>query len=333
MGQVINIMKLKNSTAIKKVGDHNLRQQFSENVDPEKSKQNLYLIGSADQDVLEEVKLKLEGIKYRKDANKICNLVFSASHEEMKKIDSEKWAKEISQFCEKKFGKENIVYSVLHRDELTPHLHISFVPIVDQKLRSNIYFDGPAKIAAFRKEVFEINKKYGFKKDQPEKKAKAKKIAQYYAEINEFEKLEKKIDLEFKQLEELPEFELFSKTKKVVSDLTPTFQNLMKFVKGLRANFAKLATKYKTIKTQQIESEEKIQQLERRVASLELKLENLGLDPDISLKQCMSLKPAITEVTAIAEARRNANSIPPQDVTNELARSSSSKVGKKIKPR
>lgn len=334
MGQVINVKKIKNHIAIKKIADHNLRQQFSENVDPSRSKQNLFLIGSPDMNVVQEVQNKLEGIKYRKDANRVINLVFSASHEEMKKINPEKWAKEITAYCENKFGKENLLYSVLHCDELTEHLHISFVPIVDNKLRSNVYFDGPAKMSKFRQEIYNsVNKKYGFKKDQPEKKAKAKNIAQHYAEINDFEKLEKKIDLEFKQLEELPEFELFSKTKKVVSDLTPTFQNLMKFARGLRTNFIKLATKYKAIKKQQIESEEKIQQLERRVASLELKLENLGFDPDISLKQCISLKPTIAEVTAIAEAAKLASSKLPQDVTNELDRSSSSKVGKKIKPR
>ena len=143
--------------------------------------------------VVQEVQSKLEGIKYRKDANKVINLVFSASHEEMAKIDPIAWSKEITEFCEKKFGKENILYSVLHRDELTPHLHISFVPIVDKKLRSNVYFDGPAKISRFRQEVYEINKKYGFKKDNPEKKAKAKVIAKHYQEVREYEALDKKL--------------------------------------------------------------------------------------------------------------------------------------------
>ena len=34
MGQVVNVEKYKNSTAISKVADHNLRQQHSNNVDP-----------------------------------------------------------------------------------------------------------------------------------------------------------------------------------------------------------------------------------------------------------------------------------------------------------
>ena len=35
MGQVINVKKVKNEIAIKKIGDHNLRQQISDNVDAE----------------------------------------------------------------------------------------------------------------------------------------------------------------------------------------------------------------------------------------------------------------------------------------------------------
>ena len=238
MGQVINVKKVKNEIAIKKIGDHNLRQQISDNVDAEKSDQNFYLIGSANMNVVQEVQSKLEGIKYRKDANKVINLVFSASHEEMAKIDPIAWSKEITEFCEKKFGKENILYSVLHRDELTPHLHISFVPIVDKKLRSNVYFDGPAKISRFRQEVYEINKKYGFKKDNPEKKAKAKVIAKHYQEVREYEALDKKINQEFKQLEELPKISF--DTKKLIQEKTPTFHNLMKFAKGLKVNFKEL---------------------------------------------------------------------------------------------
>ena len=66
MGQVINVKKVKNEIAIKKIGDHNLRQQFSENVDQDRTNQNLYLIGSADMNVNQEVRNKLEGLNIEK---------------------------------------------------------------------------------------------------------------------------------------------------------------------------------------------------------------------------------------------------------------------------
>lgn len=216
MGQVVNVEKYKNSTAISKVADHNLRQQHSNNVDPDRSKDNVYLVGSADLDVLELVKTKLEGIKYRKDANKVCNVVFSASNEEMSKIDPVAWANEITRYMEEKVGKENVLYSVLHRDELTPHLHFSFVPIIDNKLRSNVYFDGPAKMNKFRQEIYQnINKKYRFKKDQPKAdKPSSGAIAEYYKEVKEFDKLQAQIELEFQKIEDLPTRAFLSNPKK-----------------------------------------------------------------------------------------------------------------------
>ena len=331
MGQVVNVEKYKNSTAISKVADHNLRQQHSSNVDPSKSKNNLYLVGSADLDVLAEVSKRLEGIKYRKDANKVCNVVFSASNEEMSKIDAETWAKEINQYMELKVGKENVLYSVLHQDELTPHLHFSFVPIVDKKLRSNVYFDGPAKLSKFRQEIYLINKKYGFKKDQVEKKAKAKTIAKHYQEVNEFEKLDKKIEQEFQNLAEIPNFSMFSNPKKILEEKTPIFQNLIKFSKGLRVNFSKMVVKYKLLKKKNDDNEVKIQQLERRVSNLELRLENLGLSPEVSLKQCIQLKPTIAEVTAKAESSERANSSLSDTRGVDLEKVQNQSLRKKIK--
>lgn len=332
MGQVINVKKVKNNIAIKKISDHNLRQQSSENVDPSKSDQNLYLIGSADLNVVQEVKSKLEGIKYRKDANKVINVVFSASNEEMSKIDVIQWAKDMTKFCEEKFGKENILYSVLHRDELTPHLHISFLPIVDKKLRSNVYFDGPAKLSKFRQEVYKINQKYGFKKDQLKTKAKAQSIAKHYQEVNEFEKLEKKIDEEFQQLENLPKFSL--NTKNLIEQKTPIFQNLIKFSRGLRDNFKRLSKKYKVLKIESESMALKSQQLERRVANLELKMENLGVSPDMSLNQCISLKPHIQgTLTALAESKKTANSSLPKEEKKSVENFNQVAPGQKFKPR
>ena len=64
----------------------------------------------------------------------------------------------------------------------------------------------------------------------------------------------------------------------------------MKFAKGLKVNFKELGEKYKALKQENIENVSKIQQLERKVASYELKLENLGLSPDVSLKKLYGIK-------------------------------------------
>ena len=110
----------------------------------------------------------------------------------------------------KKIWKENILYSVLHRDELTPHLHISFVPIVDKNFVLMSILTVLRKFRDFVKKFMKSTKNMGLKKTT-QKKAKAKVIAKHYQEVREYEALDKNINQEFKQLEELPKISFDTK--------------------------------------------------------------------------------------------------------------------------
>ena len=56
-------------------------------------------------------------------------------------------------FVKKRYGEENIVSAVVHKDETTPHLHINFVPITpDNRLSAKYYFDG--KLADLQTAVY-----------------------------------------------------------------------------------------------------------------------------------------------------------------------------------
>ena len=91
--------------------------------------------------------------------------------------------------------------------------------------------------------------------------------------------------------------------------------------------------KYKALKQENIENVSKIQQLERKVASYELKLENLGLSPDVSLKNCMALKPQIQgALTALAVDPKSANSTL-KDEKNIAENTQQVQQARKIKPR
>ena len=58
----------------------------------------------------------------------------SGTHEDMKRIEEEgrldKWCADNLKYFADTFGKENIVAAHLHRDEETPHIHVTLVPIV-----------------------------------------------------------------------------------------------------------------------------------------------------------------------------------------------------------
>ena len=166
MFQAIDIAKQKSDQEIQDVSDHNLRKTSSKNVNKKKSRLNKYLVGGADQDTIQKMNELLATVpKFRKDANKVINLVFSASPEFFNdKKKSQEWELLTQKFIEDTFGKENILYSVIHLDEKTPHIHCSLVPIKDGKLNSSYWFDGPQKLKKFHTDYNNVIKHLGLKR-------------------------------------------------------------------------------------------------------------------------------------------------------------------------
>lgn len=70
----------------------------------------------------------------RKDAVKYLAHILTGSHDEMKRVFSnketaEKWIRENYNFMAENFGAENIVRFTVHLDEKTPHIHCITVPL------------------------------------------------------------------------------------------------------------------------------------------------------------------------------------------------------------
>ena len=112
------------------------------------------------------------------------------------------------------FGKENILYAVVHNDEKTPHIHFSVVPIKDNKLRSNLWFDGPSKLKAFHTEYSKYMKKFGLKRGKTAVKSSQDELENFYKKVNTSTVFDKAID---KKVEDLLEnLELDKEDQKVV---------------------------------------------------------------------------------------------------------------------
>lgn len=233
MGQVVNIAKYKNNNEINAIAKHNLRCYIPTNVDGDKTTSNTYFVGKPGQvGISRIVEEKLKDVQYRKDANKVINLVLGASVEEFNAMGEKKaqaWSKEMHEFLEKKFGKDNVLYSVLHNDETAKHLHFSFIPLREGKLQSNYWFDGPAKLQAFRKEVYEINKKYGIGPDNPPSKDKAdrQELDEFYRKVKRSEKIDDVIDSEIEKVQNLGNFTIAPASK--INKLTPAIQKITEY--------------------------------------------------------------------------------------------------------
>lgn len=143
--------KFKTDIQIQRVAKHNLRQgKQTANVNTSLSHLNKYLVGNKSMNVLKDIEKKLDGVKYRKDAAKTAHMVFSVSPEWFHNASDEdrlEWEKRTMDYVKDTFGEQNIVYSVVHYDETTPHIHCCAVPLVNGKLNMKAIFNGKKGLA------------------------------------------------------------------------------------------------------------------------------------------------------------------------------------------
>lgn len=134
---------------------HNNRQSKVENADAKRSHLNRIVIGS--ENVIEDVKMYLEGVKIYKNSVIAREIVLSAGNGFWRKLsdhDRERWIECNVNFLKKYFG-DNCVYSILHMDETTPHFHCLIVPVMLNKkgelyLNNRFYFNGKDKMAQWQ---------------------------------------------------------------------------------------------------------------------------------------------------------------------------------------
>ncbi|EFM01552.1 putative plasmid recombination enzyme [Hoylesella marshii DSM 16973 = JCM 13450] len=110
------------------------------NADPTRIHLNRRLIGYPDgvKDRSAAVQRRLEeaGLTRKIGSNQVraIRINVSGTHEDMKRIEEEgrldEWCADNLKYFVDTFGKENIVAAHLHRDEETPHIHVTLVPIV-----------------------------------------------------------------------------------------------------------------------------------------------------------------------------------------------------------
>jgi predicted nucleic acid-binding Zn-ribbon protein len=133
----------------------------------------------------------------------------SGTHEDMKRIEEEgrldEWCADNLKYFADTFGKENIVAAHLHRDEETPHIHVTLVPIVkgERKRRKREeqtkkrYRKKPTdtvrlcaddimtrlKLKSYQDTYAEAMAKYGLQRGIDGSKARHKSTQQYYRDI------------------------------------------------------------------------------------------------------------------------------------------------------
>ena len=149
---IIRMEKLK-QPAIKGIQFHNQRERDSEtnpDIQKEDSYLNYDLHNSELIDYNKEIQKKIEdGVetnrKIRKDAVRLCEFLVTSDRaffEDLPGTEEKKFFDTAYNFLADRYGKENVVYASVHKDEKTPHMHLGFVPITEDKRLSAKDFFG-----------------------------------------------------------------------------------------------------------------------------------------------------------------------------------------------
>lgn len=175
------------------LGRHIDRKHVPENARIEDQGHNFELIKSSQsmkKDIAQRIEQGYKGTKaIRKDAVKSCGVIFSGSHEQMKKIESAdligEWAKDTYKFACEKWGKENIVRASVHMDEKTPHMHLHFVPLLKDGRLSAKETVSRKNLKALQNDYADLMQGYGLKRGIEGSSQRHVTTKQYYQELNE----------------------------------------------------------------------------------------------------------------------------------------------------
>lgn len=187
------------------------------NADPTRTHLNRKLVtypdGIKDRSAAIQRRLEEAGLTRKIGNNQIraIRINVSGTHEDMERIEKEgrldEWCADNIRYFADLFGKENIVAAHLHRDEETPHIHITLVPIVkgERKRRKREeqakkrYRKKPAdtvrlcaddimtrlKLKSYQDSYAVAMAKYGLQRGIDGSKARHKSTTQYYRDTQQ----------------------------------------------------------------------------------------------------------------------------------------------------
>lgn len=145
--------------------------------------------------------------KLRSDAVYMNSYVLTSDKEffaELPPAAEKEFFKDCVKFFADKYGAENIISAIVHKDETTPHLHLNLVPITNGKLCSKDLYDRK-KLSELQTEFYEkVGKKWGLERGKFKSGAKHLTASEYKAQkvVEEAEQRAEQIQAENKPYHE-----------------------------------------------------------------------------------------------------------------------------------
>jgi hypothetical protein len=182
---ILRTAKLKTSANIAASLSHTFRDRPTDNADPERKALN----EASDQRTAAEV---LSGItarwpdKRRRDAVLCIEYLIATSPVYFKDGESgAAYFEAARQWLIDQHGAENVVFSAIHRDELTPHMVAYVVPIRDGRLNAKHWLGGKAKLSAMQTDFAKtVAQPFGLNRGIEGSTARHTTVRQFYADVN-----------------------------------------------------------------------------------------------------------------------------------------------------
>lgn len=219
---IVHVEKVK-SGALRGIENHMMRLKESRtnpDIVAERTPENSTII-SGDR-LLAKVKTRIAELKIkrkpRSDATYLVDFIAGASPEDLKswrRETQDRYFQETVDFMARRYGRENIMYAVVHRDEATPHLHIGIVPVTrDGRLSARDIFT-PQELKKLHTEYHaEVGAKYGLERGEQGGKKKhldsmrfklsttAQKVSEIQDRLNTIREEEKRLTERLERLRE-----------------------------------------------------------------------------------------------------------------------------------
>ena len=145
-------------------------------IDETRSRQNYSPDGFADASHLEKrinARIKALNLKkaVRKDAVRLVDIVITSSRDGMESMGEDgkrRFFADAAAFLARRFGRQNIMYANVHRDEAVDHMHLGFVPITrDGRLSAKSLLTRNSLKSLQTDFWREVGRKYGLERGEP----------------------------------------------------------------------------------------------------------------------------------------------------------------------
>lgn len=186
---IMRTAKLKSMGSIKSCQRHNERERETLNADKTKKHENEIIIGDKNKSYIQYFEEITKNIKIRKNAVYAIECFMSASPEAklwQNRNLIKAWANDSVKWLQKTFGEENVIKSIIHFDETTPHLHSFIIPIHEGKLNCKKFLGGSRqRLSQLQSEYHQVVEKYDLGRGIEGSQAKHQDVKKYYSALNQ----------------------------------------------------------------------------------------------------------------------------------------------------